>query len=70
MNGKTKRKEDNIYGILKKTMTNYLKNETNVDFNFKKRSIIILFLNNSRIRKQENVTNEKAEKENVLLKML
>lgn len=29
-----------------------------------------LFLNNSRIRKQENVTNEKAEKENVLLKML
>lgn len=59
MNGKTKRKEDNIYGILK-----------NVDFNFKKRSIIILFLNNSRLRKQENVTNEKAEKENVLLKML
>lgn len=36
----------------------------------KKRSIIILFLNNSRLRKQENVTNEKAEKENVLLKML
>lgn len=37
MNGKTKRKEDNIYGILKKTMTNYLKNETNVDFNFFKK---------------------------------